>query len=79
MAEFRESTAIGVDWVSFREISQASDDALHDLGAIMHRILFDLAWPTQIHLNLISLLGKKGGHQVHSGMSHAIQTANGHH
>ena len=61
LKEFSHQTSIGADWVSFREIAQAPDDALMDLGNRIHQIFLNVAWPTQIHVNLISLLGKKNG------------------
>ena len=57
--EFKAKTSIGADGIGFREIAQAPPDALHDLSLLIHQILWWLAWPTQCHMNLISLLGKK--------------------
>ena len=62
LKEFNQKTSIGADWVSFREIAQAPEEALIDLGNLIHQIFLNLAWPTQVHINLISLLGTVGSH-----------------
>ena len=58
---FKRTTAIGTDAVSFLEIAKASDESLEHLVGIIHRIIDDLAFPTQAMVNAITLLGKRHG------------------
>ncbi len=58
---FAKDTAIGVDGGTFKAIREMPDNALIDLGAIVHCIVAKIALPPSTLLNILGLLGKKGG------------------
>ena len=59
--EFKAETAIGHDELTFKEIAEASEEALQELADIIKDSIRTLTWPSQALLNQISLLGKKCG------------------
>jgi hypothetical protein len=58
---FPTRTAIGSDDVTFLEVAELPDGALGILGALMKAAVVHLALPMQTLLNVMVLLGKKGG------------------
>ena len=54
-------TAIGLDNQFFADIALLPDAALVDLGTILRQCIATLALPVQTLINLMTLLGKKGG------------------
>ncbi len=58
---FAASTSIGADDVPFKVVAQLPDGALVVLGQLMREALRCMALPMDALLNLLSLLGKKGG------------------
>eukprot|EP00973_Karenia_brevis_P028220 3888269-Karenia_brevis.AAC.1 len=59
--QFMTNTAVGPDHQGFKELAEATDEALADLVKIIQEIIETLAWPIQAHINQIALLGKKAG------------------
>ena len=56
---FPSKTAIGLDQHVFTDIALLPDNALDSLGEIIRQCFVKLAIPTQSHLQLLVLLGKK--------------------
>ena len=47
MPGFKATTSISLDYVSFKELSEASDEALDTLATMMRTEAHDIAWPRQ--------------------------------
>ncbi len=58
---FRKGTSIGCDDLAFTVIAQLPDEALVVLGAIIREVVAHAAVPPSALVNVLSLLGKKGG------------------
>ena len=56
---FKAKTSIGLDQWTFKEISELSDEALHELGELLAEARTTTALPAQAMCNLLTLLGKK--------------------
>ena len=58
---FKSRTSIGCDATSFKEIAEASDEALEELACMFCEAVVNVALPMQVLLNMVALLGKKNG------------------
>ncbi len=58
---FRRGTAIGTDGQEFTGIVGASEESRAELGDIASEAVRHLAWPVQVLLTVLKLLGKKQG------------------
>ena len=56
-----ESTSIGGDHVTFKEIAAAPHEALQELSDVYEEVIDEVALPNHALVNLMSMLGKKAG------------------
>ena len=58
---FTKTIGIGPDNTTVKDVADASDESLAELGEIMREAIRHLAMPTQVLITLGSLLSKKLG------------------